>query len=736
MLALILSSFSAWVAIDSVRLIGKGFPGFFLWDNGSLVSFHRPTWTGSEADLPLNGGRVTAFEGEAFRGGESVLLAAARVPFGTPLRYTIVNRGESRDVVVPTMRLSRSDWLFTFGNYLLNAIFCFAIAVVALALRPEISASRALAAVLILLGLVLVLSIDLFASYRMVPAYFLAQALTPPAIMALLLVFPVPRFSEHTRNRLIVLGFIVGVGIGAANFALLKPQPEVARALTLAVLTGIGIAGVATVANLGRATLRAAAVQARMQAAIVFSGALVSFLLPSILMGAFAILGWSFSFTWVTGFIFFFPVSVLYAIVRHELFDAERFVRTTLGYAVATSALVIGYASLITTAELLAAPDSLARPAASFLVLVLLAITFDPVRQAVQRQIDRVFFRSVSDAGQVLEASGAALVDLREEGPIRDEVERRLCDALALRWAGAGEEAEPSEGASVSVPIVFRGDFLGYLTAGPKLSGAPFSHADHELIGGLATQVALAVHNARAISALKEAQEALLRSERLAVLGEFAGAVAHGIRNPLSGIRASAQIAQAQTSEPETADALKGVLSEADRLDQRIRSLLELSRPFEPSIRSVRVSEVLDAVRSTMIRRAERQGTTIEVTTPEDLHLFADPDYLEEALLELTGNALRALSQQTGSIQFLAEVRREGVVIRVIDSGPGVTESVHERIFDLFFTTRAEGNGVGLAAVRRIIERLGGEVRLEASEPGRTCFEITLPQAPPDTSAP
>ncbi len=88
-----------------------------------------------------------------------------------------------------------------------------------------------------------------------------------------------------------------------------------------------------------------------MQAAVVLSGSLVAVLLPSIGVLAFSLLGWSFSWTWIGAFFLFFPASVLYAIVRHDLLGAERFVRLTLGYAIATAAVVLGYAAIVVRAR-------------------------------------------------------------------------------------------------------------------------------------------------------------------------------------------------------------------------------------------------------------------------------------------------------------------------------------------------------------------------------------------------
>ena len=730
-LAIALAAFTIFFTIEPVRLIGSGFPGFFLWDNGTLVSFHLPSWTGAKAALPLNGGRIVGFEGGPFTSGSAVLDRAAALPIGTPLQYEIVSDGTTQTTAVPTMRLDATDWLFTFGNYLANAVFCFAIAVIAIALRPELAAARALAVVMVLLGGVLVLSMDLFSAYRFVAGYFVAQAATPAAIVALLLVFPVPRLDAALRRRAIYSMAGLALAVGLVNVVLFRRDPEAARALTLLAIVAIGVTGVATVMSFGEATLRAKSAVARLQAGVVFSGALVSFLIPSILMIAFSILGWTFSFTWVTAFIFLFPISVLYAIVRHELFDAERFIRVTLGYAIASAAVVLGYASTLTIAESLLASGAFARSVASFVVLVGLAIAFDPLRRAVQRQIDRVFFRSDVDAARVLETSMAALVDLRDERKIRAALAERLTNALTLRWADAVEpDATLPRETALETAIALQDNDYGALVAGPKRSGAPFSERDRELAAALAAQGALAIHNARAAAALTATQEALIRSERLAVLGEFAGAVAHGIRNPLSGIRATAEIARDETNDPGTAETLVGVLSEADRLDRRIRSLLELSRPDELQPRLLRVDEMLHSVQRTLQGRAERQSAQIEVDAAPGGRIRTDPDHLEELLLELVGNALQALSPDGGRIRLEAEHDAAELRMRVRDTGNGIPEPVRNRIFDLFFTTRSDGNGVGLAAVKRSAERLGGRVRLVSAEPGDTCFEVVFPSAP------
>jgi len=264
------------------------------------------------------------------------------------------------------------------------------------------------------------------------------------------------------------------------------------------------------------------------------------------------------------------------------------------------------------------------------------------------------------------------------------------------------------------------------LSAGPKRSGAPMSEAERELVRGLASQLALAIHNARAIEALRRAQATVLRTERLAVVGEFAGAVAHGVRNPLSGIRASAQMARDEADPIALREALDGVISEADRLEQRVRSLLDFSRPTEPRHQPVELGPLLAAVAQTIGSSAHGAGVSVRVEhDPQAAEISTDPDYLEEALLELAGNALRA-TPAGGTLEISSRAIPGAIELRVTDTGAGIPEAVRERIFDLFFTTRREGTGMGLAYVRKTIEQLGGEIILESAGPGGTTFRIAL----------
>ncbi len=723
-LALALLGLLGVVGADSVRKVGEPFPGFFVWNNGFLVSFHSADWTGARAGLPLNGGRITAFESKPFRDGRSVYTRVREAPLGSPLAFRVLDHDGEREFQVETMRLDWVGWGLTFGNYLANALFCFAIAVVALALRPDSLAARALAVAMIALGVVLALAVDLVATYRFVPAYLISEALVPASVAAFALHFPRERLAPRARAIALAVTAALALGMGVANAASFYSHPELARSLTSSAYAATALAALGMLASFGHATFRGRTARERAQAGVVLTGALVSFFLPSIALLAFSLLDWTFSFTWMTALIFVFPISVLWAIVRHELFEAERFIRVTLGYAVATSGVVLAYATTLTLVTGYAGPAG-ADPAASFALLVTLAIGFEPLRRATQNSVDRVFFRAVANPARVLEENGADLATLLDEAAIRRAVAERAASSLSLSGASC-DALGGIEPAAHAEPIEFRGEKLGELRVGEKRSGAPFSATDRELLRGLASQAALALQSARAMRGLEAAQAALARSERLAMIGEFAGAVAHGIRNPLAGIRVAAQIAQEQAGDGPAAESLAGIVSEADRLEQRVRALLDYARPYEANLREVDLSALLASVVATYERQAGRQGASIRAEVQGDDRIVTDPDLLEEALLELVGNALR-LQRSGAGVRLRAERTGRNLRLRVEDDGPGIPEAIQLRIFELFFTTRREGSGMGLASVRKIAESLGGRALLEHSGAQGTVFVIELP---------
>ena len=202
----------------------------------------------------------------------------------------------------------------------------------------------------------------------------------------------------------------------------------------------------------------------------------------------------------------------------------------------------------------------------------------------------------------------------------------------------------------------------------------------------------------------------------------------------MAGIRAAAQAAHKKAPEGAPGEALATIMAEADRLNQRIRSLLNFSRPYDPALRKTDLRELLGSVSRLITRLPESTGRRVITELPrEAVEWEVDPDYLEEALLELSLNALRAMPDG-GELRLRLERHGRVASISVSDTGPGIPEGVRDRVFDLFFTTHPEGTGMGLATVKKIIEAHDGTLDLLWTGSDGTVFRVDLRS--PRTSQP
>ncbi|MFN8652439.1 MAG: ATP-binding protein [Gemmatimonadales bacterium] len=230
---------------------------------------------------------------------------------------------------------------------------------------------------------------------------------------------------------------------------------------------------------------------------------------------------------------------------------------------------------------------------------------------------------------------------------------------------------------------------------------------------------------------LRATQSQLVQSEKLASLGEMAAGVAHGLRNPLASLRASAQLVLRHPNSPAAGEQLQAIIDEVDRLDRRVTHLLTFSRPspFEPA--PEKAETLLQAVLPAVSERIKLQGVTLSTVLDSDLPAIpADAVRVEQALLELIGNALDAMPG--GGTLRIAGHRQErdgkpGVALAITDSGRGIPPETLREVGQPFFTTRPEGTGLGLATARRFIEQHGGRVELESEVGVGTTARLWLP---------
>ena len=311
--------------------------------------------------------------------------------------------------------------------------------------------------------------------------------------------------------------------------------------------------------------------------------------------------------------------------------------------------------------------------------------------------------------------------------------------ARTSRWiAPSGRVSERASddvfarlGAVLVLPLRFESTPVGVLVLGEKRSGASYTDDDLQLLETLVNQCALALTNARAYEIVRRTQVELVEAERLAAVGELASTVAHGIRNPLAGIRAAAQVALEDVDPGSPiGESLDDIISESDRLEVRVRSILDLARPATTDSTTGDVEDVLLGFVAGLQPRVP-PGVRLALDVAPGLPAVRfDATQLSEALDILVVNALDALKAPGGgeiTVTGRLDEQQEGapvVAISVRDSGPGIDPSRLERVFELFYTTKPTGTGVGLAMARRLVERQGGKI--EASSPPGAGAEFTI----------
>ncbi|MGZ5968430.1 MAG: sensor histidine kinase, partial [Polyangiales bacterium] len=208
-------------------------------------------------------------------------------------------------------------------------------------------------------------------------------------------------------------------------------------------------------------------------------------------------------------------------------------------------------------------------------------------------------------------------------------------------------------------------------------------------------------------------QSDLMQRERLAAIGEAAAVMAHEVRNPVAALLNAVTLLR--KGERDQAELLEIVTEESRSLERIVSHLLALGRPITPRV----VAEDLRTPtrRAVAAVRAHHGDASIILHEDTAMHAAMDPDLVQIAVMNLLRNAIEA-SPSGAYVEVFVEHVRGLPAIRVDDRGPGIPPELATRVLEPFFTTRPAGTGIGLAAVRRIVEACGGNVGIAASDSG------------------
>jgi signal transduction histidine kinase len=218
-------------------------------------------------------------------------------------------------------------------------------------------------------------------------------------------------------------------------------------------------------------------------------------------------------------------------------------------------------------------------------------------------------------------------------------------------------------------------------------------------------------------------------SQRLTAINRLTGGVAHEIKNPLNSIALRLELLKAKflPQAPESKPEIDIIAQEITRLDRVVRTFLDFTRPLELQLREVDLAGLAAGVLALVRPEAERAGIQVEYSARiVPVRVRGDEDLLKQAVLNVVRNALEAMPGG-GRLSVLVAYTGRDALVAVSDTGPGIAPENREKIFQLYYSTKKNGSGIGLAMTYRAIQLHGGSIEVE-SEPGAgAVFRLRLP---------
>jgi signal transduction histidine kinase len=223
-------------------------------------------------------------------------------------------------------------------------------------------------------------------------------------------------------------------------------------------------------------------------------------------------------------------------------------------------------------------------------------------------------------------------------------------------------------------------------------------------------------------------------SRRVTALGRLTAGVAHEVKNPLNAMTIHLELLKQKLASGAGSEATEPhvdvIAREIRRLDDVVQGFLKFARPEELTLRSISPAELADEVLKTLAVEANVTGVTLESAIAPDVpNIEADPGIMRQALLNLAKNAVQAMANG-GTLRIAAQATRDGrVEIRLSDTGVGIPPENLAKIFDLYFTTKQTGTGIGLSLVYRTVQLHNGDIDVESTPGVGTTFIIKMPKA-------
>lgn len=348
------------------------------------------------------------------------------------------------------------------------------------------------------------------------------------------------------------------------------------------------------------------------------------------------------------------------------------------------------------------------------------------------RLLDEAYLRTKTYSGKVLDNMADAVVALDREGHItifNSAAETIFAvsgkDPLGMRAAGAIPCGQVLEEALAAGENLKDREFECTIS-GKRCLLSLTTSLTRDRQGEVDALVALI----RDLSERRALEESLRRKEKLTAMGELASGVAHEVRNPLNAISMIAQRLEREfTPRKDEGEyrALAGtVVKESRRLGEIVQRFLSIARPPRPELSPTDLSQVICEVIDLLYPEALAKGVTVEKDLAQTGPVLVDRNQMKQVVLNLIQNSLQATAEGD-TIRIGLSKGKDRVTIVVSDTGRGIAREHMEKIFDLYFTTKSDGTGMGLAIAHQMVMVHGGHIEAESEVGKGATFRVHLP---------
>jgi signal transduction histidine kinase len=224
--------------------------------------------------------------------------------------------------------------------------------------------------------------------------------------------------------------------------------------------------------------------------------------------------------------------------------------------------------------------------------------------------------------------------------------------------------------------------------------------------------------------------ERMIRADRFAAVGEMATGLAHEIKNPLAGLSGALELlAQDLAGAPDRLEVVSEMQHQVERMSRTMEGLLHFARPPRARLRDMDVGAALENVLFLVKQHRTHRGVVVEWDAAPLPLIRGDSGQIEQVFLNVCLNACQAMSATGGTLTVKSFAERDSVVVEIADTGPGIPVEARPHVFTPFFTTRHDGNGLGLAISARIVLEHNGRIDFTCPTTGGTRFRVSLPAA-------